>query len=642
MPIASDQRTYATIDELCLSPFNVRTNEEDATATDALERSIAKYGVIMPLVVHPMRGSKKMGVLAGGRRYRSIRKMLARPEWPADRVIPIPIVIRDLPEAELLEVSLTENMIRRDLRQYEISAAVTRASRKGETVDQIADALGQTTEWVKRKIRLGTLAKPIFDVYAAGEISEDQARAYAATEDEALQLLAFETLRKLPHGFRDAAAIRKQLAFNDQTSMRLLRLVGEGRYLAAGGAFELDLFADGEDRRLRIEDQALLRRLADEALASTREDVRRRVGRDIRFAPEPPKCEYGVDNTLRIYPRPEKGGVIPLPEGDVVATITVPESGDPEVAYWWASRRAKHGSTKAERTSAPRSIGAAIDDRSAPGATQATNAEIKIEIGIGADTVEIFRSLRRWIMRAVLVRDARAGRDVGTDFLVWSQARQLFCFDRYDWRAGAIGASVLQGASADPQIAAGFVDATPAKPEVDAALRTLRELPAFADPDHAFAFRAYRREDASTKRLVAALVAGIALERSLNFEGYRLPVHDALMAECYAANDRSVRALWNPTAALLGRIPTEQRLALAEPFVEPLTTVAWSKRKSAEITDLVMKVLTGSSSSIRTKLKEVAARQWVHPLLSFTAQPPAGAAEPAEAHEDLLLRKAAE
>ena len=55
-------RTF-THDQLVKSPLNVRTNDEDANAVDALSASIVAEGLLAPLVVHPLDGrAKRWGV----------------------------------------------------------------------------------------------------------------------------------------------------------------------------------------------------------------------------------------------------------------------------------------------------------------------------------------------------------------------------------------------------------------------------------------------------------------------------------------------------------------------------------------------------------------------------------------------------
>ena len=105
-----------TIDQLRLSRLNVRTNIIDCNATEGLERSILAHGLMLPLLVHPLAGKRRgvtlYGVHAGGRRYRSIRALVDRGDLPADW--PIEVVVQQLSDAELIERSTAENLLRRN------------------------------------------------------------------------------------------------------------------------------------------------------------------------------------------------------------------------------------------------------------------------------------------------------------------------------------------------------------------------------------------------------------------------------------------------------------------------------------------------------------------------------------------------
>ncbi|WP_174293433.1 ParB/RepB/Spo0J family partition protein, partial [Sphingomonas bacterium] len=345
--------TTLTIDQLRLSPLNVRTNQVDQAATSALEASIKSEGLLQSLSVHPMRGNGKMwGVFAGGRRYRSIRALVDRGELPKD--FPIAVMVHEAPDAEIVARSLAENMLRRDLHTYEECAAVARENKLGHSPEQIAARHGQELVWARRLIRLGNLAQPVFDAFAAGRISDDQARAFGATEDHALQLQAFEALINLPEHARKPQAIHAWLRIDDAEEAKLLRFVGGDPYRDAGGAYELDLFADGLDDRGRVTNPPLLRRLADAKVDALRAEARVRVSRpDLRFVSAPPHGAYGgPDYTLAITPEGDDGNVT-LPDGDVVACIQITPDGEAETSFWWASRKAMEDATKPARAARP-------------------------------------------------------------------------------------------------------------------------------------------------------------------------------------------------------------------------------------------------------------------------------------------------
>ncbi|HKY80844.1 MAG TPA: ParB/RepB/Spo0J family partition protein, partial [Sphingobium sp.] len=515
--------TTMTIDALCVSPYNVRQNQHDANAVESMAESLLKRGQLLPLVVHPIAGKrgqkKKWGALAGGRRLRAFSALIDQGRLPADH--PIEVVIRDgMSEAELVELSLAENLVRVDLRPYEVYAAVARALHRGRSPKEIADTNGQTVETVRRWARLGNLHPTVFAALEAGEISQDQAKAFGATEDVALQLLVFEKLAQYEIGDwrRSAAEIRKLLKVGDRELEKQLLFVGEQAYRDAGGRYELDLYADEAEQRGRVADEGLLLQLADEKLEAIRKRVRRHVGRDLRFEPAPPRLmlgnyDQGIDNSLEItaVPRPANAAdaaalawatyemsyleawaeaalndddltddirehciaaideeyepledmlaelqdrmEIPLPDGQVYATLQVMQDGDTELRFWWPDRKAKQKAEAALRKGNAQQdaplvsagpIGkptspapAAADRRSLAGSGIAiardsgssgrlvADAEIRNEHGLTADGIQAMRSMRREMLRAALVVSAAENSPDGValDYLLWSLAR---------------------------------------------------------------------------------------------------------------------------------------------------------------------------------------------------------------------------
>lgn len=308
--------TTTTIGDLCISPYNPRTNQEDANAIDALENSLVSRRQIYPLIVHPMgmkRGTKKgprYGVMDGGRRLRAFARAIENGRLPADH--PIDIIIRETSdEGELHDLALAATFIRRDLRDYEVYAAVAKAVERGRTLAEIAETNGQTITTVRKWARLGGLHKTVFAALEAGEISPDIASAFGATEDADLQLHVYEQFVAHPqrHWGNPAKLVRTLMKIGDRELEKTLRFVGEEAYRAEGGRYTLDLFADDAEQRGRIDDEGLLLRLADEKLEAIRTRARRQVGRDLRFEASPPTLmlgnyDQGVDNSLEIIAEP--------------------------------------------------------------------------------------------------------------------------------------------------------------------------------------------------------------------------------------------------------------------------------------------------------------------------------------------------
>lgn len=708
-----------TIADLCVSPFNCRTNEIDANAINGMADSLAsRWGQLNPLVVHPMpkaRGRAKKplyGVLAGGRRYRAFCQLIEQGRLPADH--PIQVIVRDIAdEGELRELSLAENLVRVDLRPYEKYAAVARAHAAGRPLQDIADTNGQPIETVRRWARLGNLHPEIFAALEQGRLSEEQARAFAATEDQALQAHVFAQCSTAAGDIIGSpAAIRRQLKVGDHDLARHLAFVGEAAYADAGGRYELDLFADAADQRGRVVDEGLLMQLVDAKLERVRDLLRAQLARHdvdmaiperaLRFEREAPRnAEYGGvahDLEIRVEPRPASADdaqrlawigwrmadleaqaedildaldageldddvaerliahiddeyeplecelaalgdamALPLPAGDIFATLDIEQDGALEVRFWWASRKEKRRAERASTATdaAPVSLGPipkeqadaaarALMPRPAPGGgaidssygyaeRQKADAAIRDDHGFTAEGVQILRALRREVLRCALLDDSDGGGEVGHDYAIWALLR-FELTGGYGWQIGArrLGPA-YEGNATMWESVRPHVKRALAGQRWEKELAALRDHPSIALKDLPAAFLAFHNETSLWKNHAAALLAGLMLERSLDAPGYQVALHDVL-ADRVGLTDDSMAIYAEPTEDLLDTLPRAHRLALVRPHVPAAEYVALEKAKAADLTAPVARALRR-------------ARHWVHPLLRF-ARPATGAAAP--------------
>ena len=633
-----------TLEQLAISPLNVRFNEEDCAAVEALSASIVAEGLLQPLVLHPVpegadwaeidlpsssgavgRTKASFGVLAGGRRYRAIRRAIEAGELPAD--FEIAACVRDLPRGAIILMSLSENLLRRNLREYEVHRAIAAAHAEGLTIEEIARQTGQRPDFIAQQLRLGELHPDVFAAYVAGEISADQAKAFAATDDRALQRDTFRHFAGEPSFVRTPAAIRAFIKVGDAELKKLLLFVGEAIYRGQGGRFELDLFADGPDfDRGRIVDETLLRELANEKLATLRTKIRSEIGeRELRFQPRPPQFAGNDDTALELTHQTDwrKTRIGRHPVECFVATIQIDREGRWEPRVFWASRKLKGEHTRKPAAPPPSSGlvptgGEALASQSIGYDVEARRI-VRDEHGLSSDGINIMRSLRRDMLRGLLVEAGKnefaEQADLARDYLTWSQLRGEIKTDREH----VTGLRGLQ-----PQ---GWTEAEREPAEL---LRGQREEqsgwrewileweavsfhPAFAiDNDPAKALEAYLDAGRGFKRRAEALLAGLALARSANTPGYKIEAHDVLARRLGATPER-LRQLWEPTPAFTVLFGKMHRLEMAQPFVEPAYFKDWHKLKD--------KPLSGATAAALQGLQQgdngARAKAWIHPLLTF-------------------------
>lgn len=138
----------------------------DQEALEELAASIKEHGIIQPIIVTPKDGGYQ--IVAGERRYRA-SKMAGLEK--------IPVIIRSMTDQNQLEVSLIENIQRRDLNTIETAVAYAKLRDQFNlTNDAIAKRVQKSTSAVINTMRLLKLPKEVVALIAEGQLSEGQAR----------------------------------------------------------------------------------------------------------------------------------------------------------------------------------------------------------------------------------------------------------------------------------------------------------------------------------------------------------------------------------------------------------------------------------------------------------------------------------
>ena len=147
--------------------------DEDALAE--LADSIAKHGVIQPLLVRPMPdGSYQL--VAGERRWRASR-MAGLSE--------VPVVIKELSDDEAMAPALIENLQREDLNAIEEAQGIKALmDTLSLTQDEAAERVGKSRPAVANALRLLKLPDSVIALVSDGKLSPGHARALLGFKDE--------------------------------------------------------------------------------------------------------------------------------------------------------------------------------------------------------------------------------------------------------------------------------------------------------------------------------------------------------------------------------------------------------------------------------------------------------------------------
>ena len=147
--------------------------DEDALAE--LADSIAKHGVIQPLLVRPMPdGSYQL--VAGERRWRASR-MAGLTE--------VPVVIKELSDDEAMALARIENLQREDLNAIEEAQGIKALmDTLSLTQDEAAERVGKSRPAVANALRLLKLPDSVIALVSDGKLSPGHARALLGFKDE--------------------------------------------------------------------------------------------------------------------------------------------------------------------------------------------------------------------------------------------------------------------------------------------------------------------------------------------------------------------------------------------------------------------------------------------------------------------------
>ena len=139
----------------------------DEVGLEELAASIKEHGILQPIVVTPKNGAYQ--IVAGERRYRAARMA---------KLDKVPALVRTLSDQHKLELSLIENLQRRDLNVLETATAYLKLRDQFNlTLDQIGQRVGgKSVSAVSNTLRLLRLPDSVRKALVEGKLREGQAR----------------------------------------------------------------------------------------------------------------------------------------------------------------------------------------------------------------------------------------------------------------------------------------------------------------------------------------------------------------------------------------------------------------------------------------------------------------------------------
>lgn len=181
-PTASQDQQVSELRQIKLSQIMADENQPrqhfDQEGLEDLAASIAEHGVVQPIIVIPYGDGYQ--IVAGERRFRASK--IAGLEK-------IPALVRTLTDQHKLEISLIENLQRRDLNVMETATAYLKLRDQFNlSLEEIGKKVGnRSVSAVSNKLRLLKLPNFVKEQLVAGTITEGQARPLIGVDDETVE-----------------------------------------------------------------------------------------------------------------------------------------------------------------------------------------------------------------------------------------------------------------------------------------------------------------------------------------------------------------------------------------------------------------------------------------------------------------------
>jgi ParB family chromosome partitioning protein len=153
--------------------YQPRKTFDEQPLTD-LAASIKEKGVLSPILVRPI-GPDKYEIVAGERRWRAAQ---------IAKLHDVPVVVRELPDDQALEIAIIENVQRADLNAIEEGAAYEELiTQFGRTQEDVAREVGKSRSHVANTIRLLKLPDAVKVWVREGKLTAGHARTLLGVPD---------------------------------------------------------------------------------------------------------------------------------------------------------------------------------------------------------------------------------------------------------------------------------------------------------------------------------------------------------------------------------------------------------------------------------------------------------------------------
>jgi ParB family chromosome partitioning protein len=198
------------VDLITPNQYQPRAHFSEAELEE-LALSINEKGILQPLIVR--KNAAGFELIAGERRLRAAKKVGLKQ---------VPVTVRNVSDAEMLEMSIIENIQRENLNPVEEAEAYhSLMAEFGLTQEEAAKRVGKSRPTVANLLRLRQLPGPIKESISKGTLSMGHARALLGAETAAQQNTAWRAVMSKGLSVRETEKLVKRMkSVGSKTSKR--------------------------------------------------------------------------------------------------------------------------------------------------------------------------------------------------------------------------------------------------------------------------------------------------------------------------------------------------------------------------------------------------------------------------------------
>lgn len=182
----------------------------DELKLDELAESMKQHGVLQPVILR--KKGNAFELVAGERRWRAAAKA---------GLEKIPAIIKELSDAEVMEIAIIENLQREDLNPIEEAMAYkTLMDDFGLTQEELSKRVGRSRSQIANTVRLLNLDKEIQELVIQNKLTAGHARALLSIQDVRARIGLARKISQEDLSVRETEQLAKKLSEERKKAQR--------------------------------------------------------------------------------------------------------------------------------------------------------------------------------------------------------------------------------------------------------------------------------------------------------------------------------------------------------------------------------------------------------------------------------------